>query len=319
MDARKARFFCEYVFFCTVVFTLRCLPVRSVRRIADAHAWFLHRVVPQRLTRYSVAAQNIRCAFGDDVSEADVDRITYGMWRHLFRMVCEIIQLERRFRLYNCTDVIRFHQRNECIQAVATGRPVLFLGGHFGNWEISVNTFGHFDFPMGVVARDLDNPWLHSWFKRFRESTGNWTISKSGASTQLVEELSAGCSVSLLCDQDAGPRGVFVDFFGKPASTFKSIALLALQYDAIIVVGGAWRLPDHEQYNSRWTQFELTTEDIIDSRDFTTADAVVRITQKFTTALESLIRRAPEQYFWVHRRWKSAPRVKRSKQDQQAA
>ena len=153
----------------------------------------------------------------------------------------------------------------------------------------------------------------------FSESTGNWTISKSGASTQLVEELSAGNSVSLLCDQDAGRRGVFVDFFGKPASTFKSIALLALQYDAIIVVGGAWRLPDDEQYESRWTQFELATEDVIDSREFTTADAVVKITQEFTTALESLVRRAPDQYFWVHRRWKSAPRVKQAKQRRQSA
>ena len=319
MDARKARYFCEYMFFCAVLFALRCLPVSSVQRCADAAAWFVHRIVPRRLTRYDVSAENIRQAFGDDLPAADVDRITFGMWRHLFRMVSEIIQLERRFRLYNCTDVLRFYQRNECIQAVATGRPVLFLGGHFGNWEISVNTFGHFDFPMGVVARDLDNPWLHTWFRRFRESTGNWTISKSGASTQLVEELSSGCSVSLLCDQDAGRRGVFVEFFDKPASTFKSIALLALQYDAIIVVGGAWRLPDDEQYDSRWTQFELATEDVIDSRDFTTADAVVKITQRFTTALESLIRRAPDQYFWVHRRWKSAPRVKQSKQDRQVA
>ncbi|MDG1894695.1 MAG: lysophospholipid acyltransferase family protein [Fuerstiella sp.] len=319
MDARKFRHFCEYVFFCAVLFLLRCLPVRSARRCADSAAWFLHCVVPRRLTRYGISAENIRQALGEDYSDADVDRMTYGMWRHLFRMVCEIIQLERRFRLYNCTDVLRFYQRNECIQAVATGRPVLFLGGHFGNWEISVNTFGHFDFPMGVVARDLDNPWLDAWFRRFRESTGNWTISKSGASTQLLEELSVGNSVSLLCDQDAGRRGVFVDFFGKPASTFKSIALLALQYDAIIVVGGAWRLPDDEQYESRWTQFELATEDVIDSREFTTADAVVKITQEFTTALESLVRRAPDQYFWVHRRWKSAPRVKQAKQRRQSA
>ena len=139
MDARKARHFCEYVFFCAVLFGLRCLPVSSVRRCADAAAWFVHRIVPRRLTRYNVSAENIRQAFGDDFSAADVDRITFGMWRHLFRMVTEIIQLERRFRLYNCTDVLRFYQRNECIQAVATGRPVLFLGGHFGNWEISVN------------------------------------------------------------------------------------------------------------------------------------------------------------------------------------
>ena len=235
------------------------------------------------------------------------------MWQHLTRMVCEIIQLERRFRLYNCTDVLTFFQRDECVQAIMTGRPVLFLGGHFGNWEISVNTFGHFGFPMGVVARDLDNPWLHNWFLRFRESTGNWMISKSGASTRLVEAMEAGECASLLCDQDAGRRGVFVDFFGRSASTFKSIALLALQHDAMIVVGGAFRRPDADQFGSRWQRFELATVDVIDSRRFDTADGVRQLTQAYTTALEKLVRRAPAQYFWVHRRWKTEPRQKKKR------
>ena len=172
---------------------------------------------------------------------------------------------------------------------------------------------------MGVVARDLDNPWLHKWFLKFRESTGNSLISKQGASTELVQAMEAGRNVSLLCDQDAGRRGVFVDFFGKPASTYKSIALLALQHDALVVLGGAYRLPDDCQHNSRWRQFNLTTEAVIDSRDYQDADAVPQLTQAFTAALESLIRRAPEQYFWVHRRWKTPPREKKSKEQQQAA
>jgi len=313
MDVRTLRFRLEYAFFCTVVFTMRCLPVSTSVRLADAVAWCVHRVVPRRMNRYQVAADNIRTAFGQDVSDQEVDDIIHGMWRHLARMVCEVIQLERRFRLYNCTDVIRFYQRNECVQAIMQGRPVLFLGGHFGNWEVSVNTFGHFGFPMGVVARDLDNPWLQNWFRRFRESTGNWVVSKTGASTELVATMEKKQNASLLCDQDAGRRGVFVDFFGRPASTFKSIALLALQHDALIVVGGAWRLSDLEQKGSRWRNFELATEAIIDSRDFDDADAIPLLTQRFTSALEALIRRAPDQYFWVHRRWKTPVPEKRRK------
>jgi len=319
MDARNLRYRLEYTFFCAVVFALRCLPVESSVRFADSIAWFLHGVLPKKMTRYNVAAENVRAAFGEDTPDQRVDEIIFGMWRHLTRMVCEIIQLERRFRLYNCGDVLRFYQRDECVQAIMQNRPVLFLGGHFGNWEVSVNTFGHFQFPMGVVARDLDNPWLHRWFLRFRESTGNWMISKSGASTALVETMETGGKASLLCDQDAGRRGVFVDFFGKPASTFKSIALLALQHDALVVVGGAWRLPEAEQQHSRWRQFELATEAVIDSRDFDDAEGIRQLTQEFTTALESLIRRAPEQYFWVHRRWKTPPRVRNKKTNKQAA
>lgn len=319
MNARSLRYRLEYTFFCSVVFALRCLPVRSSVRFADGIAWFMHRVVPRKITRSEISAANIRVAFGADTPDREVDRIIGGMWRHLARMVCEIIQLERRFSLANCGDTLSFRHREECVRAVMADRPVLFLGGHFGNWEISVNTFGHFQFPMGVVARDLDNPWLHNWFEKFRESTGNWTISKHGASTELVEVMASGGNASLLCDQDAGRRGLFVDFFGKPASTFKSIALLALQYDALVVVGGAWRRPEAEQMDSRWRQFELATEVVIDSREFDDADGIQRLTQEFTAALETLIRRAPEQYFWVHRRWKTPPKVRKSRAKKQAA
>ncbi|MFM8474744.1 MAG: lysophospholipid acyltransferase family protein, partial [Planctomycetaceae bacterium] len=119
--------------------------------------------------------------------------------------------------------------------------------------------------------------------------------------------------------QDAGRSGVFVDFFGRPASTFKSIALLALQFNALIIVGGAWRLPAASQQGARWVRFCLTTEAILDPQDFQSANAVEQLTQRFTTALESLIRRAPEQYFWVHRRWKTAPGPRRRKRDANAA
>lgn len=312
MDARrKTRYLLEYTIFRTIVFILRCLPVRSTVRFADSVGWFMHCVIPRKITRYSVCEENLRRAFGDEFSEADIERTVGGMWRHLAHMVLEILHIERRFRLYNNSDVLDYFGRNECVRAVIADRPVLFLGGHFGNWEISVNTFGHFGFPMGVVARDLDNPWLHQWFLRFRESTGNWMISKSGASSELVEVMEAGGMASLLCDQDAGRRGVFVDFFGHQASTFKSIALLALQYDALVVVGGAYRLPDEEQQGSRWRQFNLATVDVIDSRDFQDSNGVKGLTQRFTSALEDLVVRAPEQYFWVHRRWKTEPRKKK--------
>lgn len=319
MDTKRIRYRLEYALFLAVLFSLRCLPVKSANRFADGVAWFLANVVPKKLTRYSVSAGNIRTAFGEDTSDKEIDRIVAGMWRHLVRMVLEVIQMERRFRLGNTTEVLEFYQREECVTAVMTGRPVIFLSGHFGNWEISVNTMGHFQFPMGVVARDLDNPWLHRWFLNFRESTGNSMISKQGASTELVESLENGRSVSLLCDQDAGRRGQFVDFFGKPASTFKSIALLALQYDAMIVVGGSWRLPDAEQRGSRWVRFEMATEAVIDSRHYDDANAIPKLTQAFTTALEALIKRAPEQYFWLHRRWKTPPRQRKPKAAKQAA
>lgn len=319
MTAKKRmRYLAEYAVFCTLLFVVRCLPVSASIRAANGLAWCVCRLAPARATRYAVARENIRTAFGEEVDDAEADRMILGMWQHLARMVFEIIQMDRRLRLYNCTQHIDFFQRAKAVRALMQDRPVILLGGHFGNWEVSINTFGDFGMPMGVVGRDLDNPWLHKWFQNVRESKGNWLISKSGASTELVAAMEKKESVSLLADQDAGRRGLFVDFFGRPASTFKSIALLALQNDGLVVVGGAYRLPQGQQ-DSCWVRFNMATEDVIDSRDFDTADGMIGLTQAYTSAIERLVRKAPEQYFWIHRRWKSEPRKKKSSSAKSAA
>ena len=113
-------------------------------------------------------------------------------------------------------------------------------------------------------------------------------------------------------DQDAGKKGLFVPFFGKDASTFKSIALLAMQYRAVICVGYARRLPDDFR-NFRWVRYELGCEAVIDPDDFDGPNAIREITACYTSALERIIRLSPEQYFWVHRRWKSRPAQRRKR------
>lgn len=311
MTLLKARHLVEYAIFQAILFVVKCLPISASIAMANTLAWFIHYVVPRKITRYQVARENLQIAFGDSLSDPEADHIIHGMWKHLFRMVCEMVQLPRRFRLATCSEVLAFERRDDCVRTLCSGRPVLFLGGHFGNWEISVNTFGHFGFPMGVIARPLDNPYLHEWFKQFRESTGNTLILKQGAGSELAEIMEQGGMASLLCDQDAGRSGVFVDFFGRPASTFKSIALMALHYNALIVVGGAFRLPESRQKDAHWVRFSLTTQDVIDPADYQGSDGITELTQRFTAALEALIRKAPEQYFWVHRRWKTPPNARR--------
>jgi Kdo2-lipid IVA lauroyltransferase/acyltransferase len=311
MDRRQIRYLLELAVFQTTRIVIRCMPFRVAGCIADTLGWCIFRLCPRKLTRYQVARDNLNSAFGSSLSAGEADRIILGMWRHLFRMIVEIIQLPGQFRLFDCNQILDFKGRELCVRALCADRPVLMLGGHFGNWEISVSTFGHFGFPMGVVARPLDNPYLHRWFQRFRESSGNQMIMKHGAGSELVQVLEGNGMAALLCDQDAGRSGVFVDFFGRPASTFKSIGLLAMQYDALIVVGGAFRLPREQQRGARWVRFNLATQDVIDPREFDGPDALNQITQRYTTSLEELIRLAPEQYFWVHRRWKTPPGARR--------
>lgn len=305
------RHWCEYIAFRIFVCLIDILPTSACVGLSRAMAFFVTRCLPRKWTRYKIARENIRQAFGDRKSDAEIDLMIHQMWIHLFRMVTEIVQLPRKIRLYNCADVVSFLGRNRIVRAMCSGRPVIIVTGHFGNWEIANVTLGLFGFHIGVVARDLDNPLLDRWFRRWREQTGTTMIPKKGGGGQIVEQLEQTNVVGMLCDQDAGRKGMFVPFFGKEASSYKSIALLAMQYRAVICVGYARRLPDSSRSN-RWVRFELGCVDVIDPDDYQSGDAVRQITERYTRSLEEAIEMSPEQYFWLHRRWKSRPKERRN-------
>jgi Kdo2-lipid IVA lauroyltransferase/acyltransferase len=306
MKRNKGRLLLEYAAFRCLIAGIWILPVRLQRVLAWSLATLMCRVLPRRLTRYDIAFDNIRQSFGEEFSDGKIDQTIFGMWQHLLRMVCEMVQFPRKVSCNNIYDVVQFRNKDQVIKALCSGRPVIMLSGHFGNWEMSIATFGMFGFPMGVVARTLDNPYLDDWFRRFRESTGHVMIDKKGGGTEMQDRLVNNQHLALLADQDAGRRGVFVDFFGRPGSTYKSIAILALRYDALVCVGYSIRLPDNS-HSSKWVKYELGCEAILDAREYSSKEAVREMTQDYTTALERAVRRAPEQYFWVHRRWKNRP------------
>lgn len=308
MDWLRLRHRAEYLAFCAATCLLQLLSVRQMRNLSR---WLAKGIVhlPKRWTRSDVAAENLRRAFGAERTDDEIRDLVQRMWEHLFRMVIEMVQVKRKLSLENCRECIVFRNRKPVLKALSQGRPVFFLGGHFGNWEMTQATFGFFGFPMGVIAREMDNPYLHDWFARSREDFGHRLYLKKGNFDGITDLLAAGGNLMMLGDQDAGARGLFVDFFGTPASTFKSIALMALESRAIIVVGYGLRLPDDE--SARWSRYEIGCEEIIDVTRLESDDEILEITERYTQALERAIRRAPEQYFWVHRRWKSQPGASR--------
>ena len=133
MDARQLRHRAEYGVFCTIIFLIQALPLSTAERVTDALAWIVHRL-PGKINRRAVAEENLRNAFGG-LSDTQIDEIILGMWQHLFRMVFEIAHIRRRLRLETTPLILDFFQREECVQAVMSGRNVIFLGGHFGNWK----------------------------------------------------------------------------------------------------------------------------------------------------------------------------------------
>jgi len=294
----------EYAAFLVFLGGFRALPVSLGVAFSHCLAWLMCRVLPRKITRFHVATENLKTAFGDELDDRARERIIYQMWVHLFRLLQEICQIQSRLHLRNSMDIVEITNREDVLRNLLSDRPVIFLSGHYGNWEIAVQLLGLFGFKMGVVARRLDNPLLDRWFEKFRERFGHELIDKTGGGGRMTEILEeAGC-LCMLGDQDAGRQGMFVDFFGKPASTHRAIALLALRYDAVILVGGARRI---EKLNRFWVGFEQFCEEVIDPRELTSDDPEREILERYHRALERMVRRAPEQYFWVHKRWKSQP------------
>ena len=237
------------------------------------------------------------------VSHVDEVRASY---RHIGIMVVEIVLLPRKLHIASWRRYYTMENGLGMIAPLYGPRATIFATAHFGNWELAGWMIGLFGFKTHSIARVLDNPFLESYLKWFRQATGQTIIAKKDDFDRLTDVLRAGGKLGTLADQDAGPRGVFVDFFGRPASTHKAIALMAIEFDAPIVVIGVPRLAEPMYYG-------VVVEEVIDPREFEgRSDAVPAITQRYTAALERLIRRHPEQYFWFHRRWKHQP-VKREK------
>src|SRR5262249_46474456 len=140
-------------------------------------------------------------------------------------------------------------------------RPVLLVTGHFGNWELAGHTTGLLGFKCHAIARPLDNPFLERFVRRWREAAGQRVLAKKGDFDQMEDLLRQRGILATLADQDAGPRGVFVEFFGRPASTHKAIALMALEFNVPLVVLGVPRV-------SSMPRFEVRIEDVIEPGEY---------------------------------------------------
>jgi KDO2-lipid IV(A) lauroyltransferase len=295
--------FAVYLLVRVVVSVVQALSWPSALTLARALAWLVYRL--DRRHRL-VAAANVRHAFRD-LDEPAVDRLVRASYLHLATMVVEMIRLPRVLHHGNVYDYIEHADPGDLDRIrswVATGRPRLVLTGHFGNWEILSYVAGMVGFRGGIVARRLDNPYLDRLIAHFRRKTGLTLLDKQADYARILEMLARGDGVGMVGDQDAGPRGLFVDFFGRPASTFKSIALLSLEYRAPILVLGAARIG----WPMRYTVY---LEDLILPEEYANHPNALRaITERYSRALERLVRRHPEQYFWLHRRWKHQPKAR---------
>jgi Kdo2-lipid IVA lauroyltransferase/acyltransferase len=300
--AKPRRVAVDFAVFCllrTIAAVLQALPISVGYAVARRLAQFVASIDRRHRT---IAEENLRHAFGDALTEKQRARMTRKVYEHFCRVVIEILHLPRRFRTSTMKRMIEFSNMKEGLRAGLRGdRPTIIVGGHLGNWEVSGVMLAAADLRSFAVARTLDNPFLHRFVLDFRQYTGQTILSKNEDYTKICEALASNEIVVMLADQSAGPRGYFVDFFGRPASTQRGIALLAFEYDARVIVSFSHRVGDGFHY-------KVGVVDCFDPRDYQDdANGAQRFTADYTEALERAIRRAPEQYFWLHNRWKNQP------------
>jgi KDO2-lipid IV(A) lauroyltransferase len=278
---------------------LQCFPVNANLRTAKLLGDLLYRFDRKHRER---ALANLRRSF-PEMTEPQRETLARRSMQELFMFFVEMLFTTRLIRIDTWANYVvleNFQKPLELLLRRESG--VIMLTGHYGNFEILGYLLATLGFPTSSVARPLDNPHLSEFVFGVREKQGQRIIAKKGATGDVVEVIEAKGAVGFVADQNAGSKGIFVDFFGRKASTYKSIGLLAMQYDVPVVIGYSRRVDDQ-------FKFAIGAQDIIYPDDWKTQDDPLRyITQRYTKALEDAIRADPGQYWWVHRRWKTRPR-----------
>ena len=252
--------------------------------------------------RKRVTDENLAKIF-PNASPDERKQLSIQMWHSLLLMVCEIAWAQRRLHLVNWRKHVRIPQSDLILGLYLSERPIVGVTGHFGNFEVGGYITGLMGFSTLTIARKLDNPFLHSWVERFRGAKGQQMVDKEGCAPLVNRHLVQGGILSLLADQHAGPKGCWVEFLGKTASSHKALALFSLSNNAPMMVGYMRRLRGEPM------QFELGTTGIIDPIESASESlrTVPALTEWYNRQLAIAIGDGVEQYWWLHRRWRQPP------------
>jgi Kdo2-lipid IVA lauroyltransferase/acyltransferase len=268
------------------------LPMRVVRRCGAILGRVAYSV---DATHRRTALANLESAFPAR-SLAELRALAAAMFEHFGSLLLELL----KFGTYTPAQMraaVEIEGEERARQAYQQGRGVLFFTGHFGYWEIQAIVQPLHMHPVSVLARPLDNARLNEMLERIRTRTGNTVIYRQGAVRKVLRELAANRAVALLIDQHLHtPDAVYVDFFRRPAATTSALAALALRTGAPVIPVFALPLPRG--------RYRLVYEHPVDPPHADTPDAVLEFTQRCTDVLEMYVRRHPELWLWMHRRWR---------------
>jgi Kdo2-lipid IVA lauroyltransferase/acyltransferase len=276
---------------------LGILPRSAARALAAAGARVLFWMLPKLR---KTAEFNLQLAFPEwpETKRREVKR---KMVRNLGWMAAEFARLPQ-YTKENIEQFVILDGHENFLAGQSRGKGVVYLTGHIGAWELSSFAHALYGFPLHYMARPLDNKPLDALVNRYRGLSGNTPIFKNDAARGMLRILKGAGTVGILADQNTqSQEGAFVDFFGTPACTTTGIARVALHTDAAVVPGYAYWDENIRKYRLRFeSPMELTR----------TGNAQIDIlenTQRFAKVIEGIIRVHPEQWIWIHARWKTRP------------
>jgi KDO2-lipid IV(A) lauroyltransferase len=289
----------QYVGLRVVNMLLHSFPVDANLRTAKLLGDFMYTFDRKHRDR---AMGNLRRSF-PDMPDRQRELLARRSMQQLFMLFIEVLFTTRLVHIDTWAEYCELENFREVLQLLLKrDQGLIMLTGHFGNWEILGYVLATLGFNTTSIARPLDNPYVNEWMLGVRERKGQKIIAKKGATEEVTEVLERGGAVGFIADQNAGSKGIFVDFFGRKASTYKSIGLLAMHYEVPIVFGYARRVDDS-------FKFRVGAQVIIYPKDWKDeADPLRYITQRYTKAIEDFVQKDPGQYLWIHRRWKTRPK-----------
>jgi KDO2-lipid IV(A) lauroyltransferase len=285
----------EYLAVASIALVVRALPLSLVRRLGEGLGLMFYLV--DRVHR-RIALANLEVAFPK--KSADECRIiATAMFQHFGRLLLELLKYsslspERQMAL------VDWEGEERVRLALAQGKGILFCTGHFGFWEQQALAHALKFEPMAVMARPLDNPKLHDLLEGIRTSNGNEVVYRRGAVRKALRLLADGKAVGILIDQHmTSADAIYVDFFGRPAATTSTLAALAIRTGAPVIPLFAFPLGGG--------RYRMIYEHPVAPPSRDSEDAVREFTQRCTDVLEMHVRRHPELWLWMHRRWRDAP------------
>lgn len=278
---------------------LGIFPYRMSLRIGESIGSLVARLFPGLR---KTARRNLDIAM-PDLSEAGKRKVISGVYRSLGRHLGFVAQFPK-FKPEDIRELIEIVGREENFDpAIAEGRGILFFTGHFGSWEVFNLLPGAFGYEMNILVRRIDNPYIEDYVESLRSRFGSVTLGKKDAGRKLYRLLEEGKLLGMLADLNAQLHdGVFVNFFGLPAATTKSIAKIALKTGTVV-------LPAFAVWDSAKGKYVVHIEPAIDYK--ITGDRekdIYDLTKRITEKIEEFVRKYPEQWLWIHKRWKTRPR-----------